>query len=149
MLFLSDIVRKEGSIVAKNTDNCLLCRIMEKVKVSVPWDFSALAAEGGGDCRMVLGVRELWGFVRRHVGSEPGGNRGLWRAPCSHTVTGAGPVPAELAMNWNSGALELNCLRAVCFVCLWTVLVSCFQLWACRVGNAFSSGTTPFRLHVS
>lgn len=58
MSFLSDIVRKEGSIVAKSTDSCLFCRMMEKVKVSVPWDFSALAAEGGGDCRMVSGVRE-------------------------------------------------------------------------------------------
>lgn len=47
MPFLSDdIVRKEGSIVAKSTDNCLLCGTMEKVKVSVPLDFSALTAEG-------------------------------------------------------------------------------------------------------
>lgn len=38
----ADIVRNEGSIVARSTDDCLLCRIMEKANVSVPLAGSAL-----------------------------------------------------------------------------------------------------------
>lgn len=136
MPFLSDdIVRKEGPIVAKSTDNCLLCRIMEKVRASVPLDFSALTAEGYANWSMALGANERCGFARLHGSSEPGGNLQLWRAPPRYALTGASPTPAELAMNWKSGVLELNCLHAVCFVCLWAVLISCLQFWEYCVGT--------------
>lgn len=37
--------------------------------------------------------------------------------------------------NWDSVVLELNCLHAVCFACLWTVLISYFWFWECGVGT--------------
>lgn len=80
-------------------------------------------------------MSEQRGFVRLHVSSELGGNLRLWKALCRHTLTGAGPAPEELAMNRNSGVLELTCLHVVCFVCLWTVLIRCFQFWECCVGT--------------
>lgn len=145
MPFLSDdIVRKERSIVAKSIDSCLLCRAMEKLRVSVPLDSSAWTAEECANWSTTSDVSEGCGFARLRVSPKPGGNFWLWRVSCRDTGTGADPAPAEPAMNWNSGILELNCLHAVCFVCLWTVLVSCFQFWECHV----SAPSAQVQLHL-
>lgn len=121
---------------------------MEKVKVSVPLDFSALTAEGCANWSTALSMSEQCGFARLHVSSEPGGNLRLWRAPRRHTLTGAGLAPAELAMNWNRNPgtklppCGLLCMSLDCAYQLFLVLGMLYR-------HTFSPGTAPLRLHVS
>ena len=140
MLFLSDIVRKEGSIVARSTDNCLLCRIMENVKVSVPLDFSALTAEGCANWSSAFGVSERCGFARLHVSSEPGGNLRLWRAPCrphfDWSWSSSSRTGKELKQ-WSPGTklppCDLFCVSLGCAYQLFSVLGCCVGIPSAQV----------------
>lgn len=64
-------------------------------------------------------MSERCGFARLDVSSEPGGVLRLWRAPCRHTLAGAGPASAELAMKqWSPGSkLPPRGVFCVCLHC--------------------------------